>query len=91
MKRTWRFIKWCFTGMGWFEWYMLGVSFCLGAGLTAIFQGNESLKNFWFGCLTVIVTLAMITFVIKGIISAWNRFKEDDERAFNILKDKNLR
>ena len=91
MKRLGRFLKWCFTGMGIFEWYMLSISFCLGAGLTATIQGNESLKNFWFGCLVIVISLAMVTFMIGGVISAWHRFKEYDERTFNILKDKDLR
>lgn len=91
MKRTWRFLKWCFTGLGLFEWYMLSISFCLSAGLTAIYQGNETLKNFWFGCLVIVISLAVITFMVGGIISAWHRFIEHDERAFNILKDKDLK
>lgn len=91
MKRTWRFLKWCFTGMGIFEWYMLAISFCLGAGLTALVQGNTELKNFWFGCLTIVTGLAMLTFMWSGVVSAWRRFKEHDERLFNILKDKDIK
>ena len=91
MKRFGRFLKWCCAGMGWFEWYMLGISFCLGAALTATVQGNESLKHFWFGCLTIIISMAMITFVIKGVIAAWNRFKEHDDKVFNILKKDDIK
>ena len=91
MKRFIRFIKWCYTGMGWYEYYMLGISFCLGAGLISMLQGNEELRKFWFGSTIIFVMLFMITFVLKGIAMAWNRFKEDDEKVFNILKEDNIK
>ena len=91
MKRTWRFIKWCFDSMGLAEWYLLSGSFCLGAGLAAMAQGNQDSKQFWFGAAAVIAIIAMLSFILQGTKSMWNRFKEDDERAFNILKDKDLK
>ena len=91
MKRFGRFIKWCFTSMGWFEWVMLSISFCLGAGLTAHLQGNTELKNFWFGCLLIVVGIAMIGFMIQGVRAIWERFVEHDEKVFNILKEKDLK
>lgn len=91
MKRVWRFVKWCFAGMSSFEWYLLSISFSLGAGITALAQGNEELKKFWFSVTTILVLVAMLSFVASGIVSAWRRFKEHDERAFNILKDKDLK
>lgn len=91
MKRFVRFIKWCFSDMGWFEWYMLGTSFCLGAGLTSMLQGNEELRKFWFGSTILFVMLFLITFVLKGIIHAWQRFKEQDDKVFNILKQEEVK
>ena len=91
MKRFMRFIKWCFSGMGWFEWYMLSVSFCLGAGVTATVLGNESLKLFWFTGAVILAFLAGIVIVIKGVLYAWKKFKEDDEKVFNILKQDEIK
>ena len=54
-------------------------------------QGNEELRKFWFGSTIIFVMLFMITFVLKGIAMAWNRFKEDDEKVFNILKEDNIK
>ena len=91
MKRFGRFIKWCFSGMGWFEWYMSSVSICLGAGITATVTGNDRLRDFWFTAACVLALLAMLVVVGKGILHAWSRFKEDDEKMFNILKEKDLK
>lgn len=91
MKRTWRFVKWCFNSMGLAEWYLLSGSFCLGAGLAAVAQGNNDSKQFWFGAAAVIAIIAMLTFMLHGLREVWNRFKEHDEQAFNILKDKDLK
>ena len=91
MKRIWRFIKWCFSSMGLAEWYLLSGSFCLGSGLAALAQGNEDSKQFWFGAAIVIALIAILSFVLQGAKEVWKRFKEDDERAFNILKDKDIK
>jgi uncharacterized membrane protein YoaK (UPF0700 family) len=91
MKRAWRFIKWCVTDMKLIDWYILLISFCVGAEIAAMTQGDEDRTHFWLGAIIVIVTLAMVTFMLSGIASAWKRFKEDDERAFTILKDKDLK
>ena len=91
MKRAWRFIKWCVSGMGLYEWYIVSASFCIGAGLASMTQGNEDRKEFWFGFAAVILIIAMLTFMLSGVVAAWKRFKEDDERAFNILRDKDLK
>ena len=86
MKRFGRFIKWCFSGMGWFEWYMSAISFCMGAGITGTIIGNDRIRDFWFTSAVVLAAVFMIVFVSKGILYAWNKFKEDDEKVFNILK-----
>lgn len=91
MKRAWRFIKWCVSGMGLYEWYILSASFCIGGGLAAMTQGNEDRKEFWFGLAALTIIIAMLTFMLSGVVAAWKRFKEDDERAFNILRDKDLK
>lgn len=54
-------------------------------------QGNEELRKFWFGSTLIFVMLFMITFVLKGIAMAWNRFKEHDEKIFNILKQDDIK
>lgn len=87
MKQVWRFIKWCVKGFGWFEWSWFVAAAFMGAGVT-----NPEYRSVAFGIAAAIFAFWMMKFLLLDMCKmAWNRFKEEDERIFNILKDKNLK
>jgi hypothetical protein len=87
MKRIWRFIKWAVGGFGWFEWSLFFSAACTGFGTT-----NPEYRSIAFGIAAAIFAFWMFKFVIVDMgRMAWTRFKEEDEKAFNILKDKNIK
>ena len=88
MKRVGRYIKWLFSGMGWFDVYMGLIWFFMGGGVIATLQNDNESRRIWFGLALVVVAVAILTLLYKGLKFSWNRFKEDDEKVFNILKDR---
>lgn len=91
MKRLARYFAWVFGGMGWFEWYMSTMWFFIGGGITAIVIDDKSLSNFMFGVAMALSVAGLVFFIGKGIRASWNRFKEDDEKVFNILKKDDIK
>ena len=87
MKRIWRYLKWTVRGMGLFEWWMASIWFFMGGGIAATIDGDEQLKNIWFVLALISAGLGVLFLMFKGFQHSWNRFKEDDDRVFNILKD----
>lgn len=86
MKQAWRFVKWCIGGIGWFEAFLTATCIAL---LTGIIAGDGMTRNIAWGFAVGLNVLAMFVFIGMGVRYQWGRFKEDDERVFNILKDKN--
>lgn len=77
--------------MGWFEWYIFGISFFLGGGTVATVQGNEKIRDIMFTIAIIIASIGILTFMLAGIRFSWNRFKEEDEKIFNILKQEEIK
>ena len=89
IKRVWRFIKWSLKGFGWFEWSWFFGMMCIGF---AVATDNPEHRTFAYIIFTAIFAFWAVKFAVLDVgRMAWNRFKEDDERAFNILKDKNIK
>ena len=89
LKRIWRFIKWSVNDMGLFEWTWFAAAFFIGVGLATDYP---EYRHFAFGLAAVIFAFWLFKFAIMDIAKmAWKRFIEDDEKAFNILKDKNIK
>jgi hypothetical protein len=60
---------------------------CMGVGTT-----NPEYRSVAFGIAAVIFIFWMVKFILLDMCRmAWNRFVEDDEKAFNILRDKNIK
>jgi hypothetical protein len=89
MKRIGRYFKWLFGGMGLFEWYMASIWFFMGGGVTATVQGDDKARDIWFILALIVASMGVLTMMYKGARHSWNRFKEHDDKVFNILKDKN--
>lgn len=89
MKRVWRFVKWSVKGFGWFEYSWFSCAALMSAGVTA---GDGPARHILFSIAAAIFAFWMFKFLLLDMGKmAWNRFIEDDEKAFNILKDKNLK
>jgi hypothetical protein len=87
MKRIWRFVKWSIKGFGWFEYSWFFSAACMGFGTT-----NPEYRSIAFGIAAAIFTSWMVKFILWDLIKmSWNRFVEHDEKAFNILRDKNIK
>jgi hypothetical protein len=87
MKRVWRFIKWSVKSFGWFEYSWFFAAACMGAGIS-----NPEYRSTAFGIAAIIGIFWMVKFILLDMgRMAWNRFVEDDEKAFNILRDKNIK
>lgn len=87
IKRFWRFVKWSVKGFGWFEYSWFLAAACMGFGTT-----NPEYRSTAFGIAAIIGIFWMVKFILLDVgRMAWNRFVEDDEKAFNILKDKNIK
>lgn len=89
MKRIWRYFKWLFSGMGWFDLYMSLIWFFMGGGIIGVITKNKELENTMFTIAVIIAGIAVAVMVFKGIKFSWNQFEKDDNKVFNILKDKN--
>ena len=87
IKRIWRFLKWIYAGVGFFEacWFLAAMF--LGAAVTA----QEEHKTVLYGIALAFVAIFMIKMIWELLKMSWNRFIEDYEKAFNILKDKNIK
>jgi len=89
LKRIWRYIKWSFNDMGWFEWTWFTAAFFVGVGLAAD-QGE--VRRTAFVIATCIFSFWAVKFIVWDLIKmSWNRFVEHDEKTFNILRDKNIK
>ncbi len=77
--------------MGWFDVYMGSICFFMGGGLVSTLQNDKESTHIWFGLALVIVAIAILTLLFKGLKFSWNRFKEDDDRVFNILKKDDIK
>lgn len=91
MKKIFRFVAWSFKGFGLFEAYMFSMCFFMAAGGAAGWLGDPKLRNIFFMLALAIVATAAIVLMYKGITNAWKRFTEDEEKVFDILKEKNIR
>jgi hypothetical protein len=59
----------------------------MGVGTT-----NPEYRSVAFGIAAVIFIFWMVKFILLDMCKmAWNRFVEDEEKAFNILRDKNIK
>ena len=87
IKRLWRFMKWIYAGVGFFEacWFLAAMF--LGAALAA----QEENKSVLYGISMTFVGIFMLKLFWDMFKMAWDRFVEDDEKAFNILRDKNVK
>ena len=88
MKRAWRFVLWIVSGITWFHLYIFVTVGCLGVGSLMSALGYPLVRDvlFW---TAIIILVAVILFFIAGYFrNLWDEFKEYDERAWNVLKDK---
>jgi hypothetical protein len=89
MKRIWRFVKWSVNDMGWFEYSWFTAAFFVGVGLAT---DDPERSRIAFIVAISLMVFWMVKFIIWDLIKmSWKRFVEDDEKAFNILKDKNIK
>ena len=89
MKRIWRFVKWSVNGMGWFEYSWFTAAFFVGVGLAT---NDPERSRMAFIVAISLMVFWMVKFIIWDLIKmSWKRFVEDDEKAFNILRDKNIK
>lgn len=89
MKRIWRFIKWLVKDFGLFEVSLFSSTFFVGFGAAS---DDPERRQIAFIIATAIFIFWFVKFAVWDIGKlAWNRFVEDDEKAFNILKDKNIK
>ncbi len=85
MKRIWRFVKWSVKDFGLFEFSLFSSTFCVGFGAAS---DDPELRQIAFIIATCIFVLWFVKFAIWDIGRiAWQRF----EKAFNILRDKNIK
>jgi hypothetical protein len=89
MKRIWRFVKWGIKGFGWFEYSWFAAAFFVGVGLAT---NDPERSRMAFIVAISLMVFWMVKFIIWDLIKmSWKRFVEDDEKAFNILRDKNIK
>jgi hypothetical protein len=88
MKRAWRYCKWLVEGMSLFEWWMASIWFFLGGGVTATIQNDDKARDIWFTLALIATAIGFVIMMYKGFIYSLQRFKEHDDKVFNILKDK---
>ena len=89
LKRIWRFVKWSVNDMGLFEWSWISAALFVGVGLAT--NDHERSRMAFIVAISLMV-FWMVKFIIWDLIKmSWKRFVEDDEKAFNILKDKNIK
>jgi hypothetical protein len=88
MKIVGRYIKWLLSGWTLFEWWMTSLYFFMAGGITATILKDEQLTHIWFTLALISAGLGVLYLMFKGFRHSWNCFKEDDDRVFNILKDK---
>ena len=89
LKRLWRFLKWSVNDMGLFEWSWFSAAFFVGVGAATEYPERRQIAFIIAAC---IFAFWIFKFAIWDLIKmSWKRFVEDDEKAFNILKDKNIK
>lgn len=88
MKRAWRFIKWFASKCTWFDLALFGAAFTFSSGLTAGPGADRDM--FWIASLCFVVG-ALIVFLYNGIKTMWKSFIEEDEKIFDILKQKDIK
>ena len=89
LKRIWRFVKWSVNDMGLFEWSWFSAAVFVGVGAAS---EDPERRQIAFIIATSIFIFWAVKFVIWDLIKmSWKRFVEDDEKAFNILRDKNIK
>ncbi len=89
LKRLWRYIKWSVNDMGLFEWTWFAAAFFVGVGLATDYPERRQIA---FIIATSVFIFWAVKFIVWDLIKmSWKRFVEDDEKAFNILKDKNIK
>lgn len=87
MKQVWRFIKWSFSGMTFRSWTLVLFSFFGAGGLTA---GNTQLRTYMWSVCAVIGAYWWLDILVDVVKGQWEKFKEHDERIFNILKKEKI-